>query len=381
MGITLEQLYQKTHKKYKLELLAGKSAISNEVSRVYYMEDIYVSDWTRHGELIITTAMTSKGKEGWLRKFIDSLLIYEPSGIIINIGGYLKEIPEDILKYCDKVQIPLIVFPWEIYLQDMIQEFTNLIFEVEQVENNIVHGFQNALFVPEDKAGYDVCLKRNGFGQYQQFVSVSMKIQWRDKVPEMKYVKRMLQKYSEQMIVLVPENEIIFIFYGQEMEQIKKRMETIILQCKKQLPIETLSVGIGSEADNYYNISDSYKKAVSCRKLCEKKGEEWICFEDLEVMGLLMTCDRRLLKKYAEKHLGAIRDYDQENQTSYTETLEMFIYCNGNVRDVADKLYIHRNTVNYRLKKIEQILDTRLNNMEELIKYKIAFYIQWLLLD
>lgn len=54
-------------------------------------------------------------------------------------------------------------------------------------------------------------------------------------------------------------------------------------------------------------------------------------------------------------HLQALRRYDQENGTHLYHTLEIFLSLDCNVKETAEKLHVHINTLNYRLKRIEEI--------------------------
>lgn len=65
---------------------------------------------------------------------------------MINVSGYIKTIPQSVIDHCEKLQVPLLIFPWEIYLQDIMQTFTNMIFEAQQEEHTISSLFLQALF-------------------------------------------------------------------------------------------------------------------------------------------------------------------------------------------------------------------------------------------
>ena len=53
----------------------------------------------------------------------------------------------------------------------------------------------------------------------------------------------------------------------------------------------------------------------------------------------------------------------------------MYLIENCNLTIAAEKLYLHRNTLTYRIKKIEQLLNCNLHNFEDCLKIKMALYI------
>ncbi|WP_296877139.1 helix-turn-helix domain-containing protein [Thomasclavelia sp.] len=43
---------------------------------------------------------------------------------------------------------------------------------------------------------------------------------------------------------------------------------------------------------------------------------------------------------------------------------------------MAKKLYMHRNTINYRMNKIKELLNCDFENFEDKMEYMLAFYIK-----
>ena len=51
-----------------------------------------------------------------------------------------------------------------------------------------------------------------------------------------------------------------------------------------------------------------------------------------------------------------LEEYDRKHGTGLVETLEVMLQNGGSKKQTAEKLYLHRNTMMYRVKKIEEIL-------------------------
>lgn len=60
---------------------------------------------------------------------------------------------------------------------------------------------------------------------------------------------------------------------------------------------------------------------------------------------------------FAERELNALIEYDRKNGTGYLKTYRQYLYSDGNLTETSDALYIHRNTLIKRLKKIEILLE------------------------
>ncbi|MFA9376347.1 MAG: PucR family transcriptional regulator [Lachnotalea sp.] len=372
MKITLQQLYDDTREKFQLKLLSGKEGMMNEVTRMYYMEDIMISNWTRQGELIVTTAMMSPIENDWLNKFIESIKSFEPSGVIINVGGYIEVIPEEIIAYCDEIKLPLLTFPWEMFLQDLQQDFTNRIFKSVQRESNITNAFLNAIFTPENLTEYVSCLEQNEYDKYDKYavtvISSEMNLQNR-------MLNRRLQEMSCKAVLIARETDIIIVFCGGNSEEIKEDLLNFLENSTQFISKYDLWIGVGSIVQHYGQLHISYKKAKDCILFGKKKSQQLTIFEQLGLENLLMTCDPDLMKMYVEKKLGTILEYDKNNQTEYLQTLRTFVQYGGNTAETAKQLYVHRNTINYRMKKIKEMLGTEFAEVKDIVEYQISFYI------
>ena len=96
-------------------------------------------------------------------------------------------------------------------------------------------------------------------------------------------------------------------------------------------------------------------------------------FEKLMVYNILGSgIPENVLREFYASSVGPLAAYDRENHTNLLETLEVYLLENRNVSAAAQKLYIHRNTMNYRINKIKQVLNTDFDDAEKLLKLQIG---------
>ena len=74
--------------------------------------------------------------------------------------------------------------------------------------------------------------------------------------------------------------------------------------------------------------------------------------------------------------LGVLIDYDQKHNTQLEETLYQYLKFDSNQKAMAESLFMHRNTINYRLNKIKELTECQLDSFEEKMPYMLAFYIK-----
>lgn len=95
-------------------------------------------------------------------------------------------------------------------------------------------------------------------------------------------------------------------------------------------------------------------------------------FEDLGIIRLLSHISPDQLDDFYKEHLAVILEHDEKNDTKFLETRQMYFQQNGDLNLMAEKLFMHANTVRYRLKKIEELLDTDLQRIENRVNLSVA---------
>lgn len=144
----------------------------------------------------------------------------------------------------------------------------------------------------------------------------------------------------------------------------------------------SLSIGIGKSYPIMYQ-SKSFKEAMeSIRMISQFDDERNIAhFDDFIIYHLLNSSGNiELLKDFYNNSIKQLADYDSKNNTNLINTLECYYKCKGNMSEAAKMLYIHRNTLLYRIEKIKEILRTDLENGEENLELQLGIHIMKLLM-
>ena len=85
------------------------------------------------------------------------------------------------------------------------------------------------------------------------------------------------------------------------------------------------------------------------------------------------------LKNDCHPALLKLIDYDRENRTDYAHSLYIYIVHSKNITESAKALSIHRNTMFYRMEKIESLMNININNSNTLLHLHLSFKILELL--
>ena len=74
--------------------------------------------------------------------------------------------------------------------------------------------------------------------------------------------------------------------------------------------------------------------------------------------------------------LKPLTEYDEQHNADYVETLECYLNNGGSVKAVAEEMFIHRNTILYRMTNIKNLLNCSLESSEDRMRFKIACMIR-----
>ena len=139
-----------------------------------------------------------------------------------------------------------------------------------------------------------------------------------------------------------------------------------------------LNMGVGEPTRQLFTIRRSFSQAQEAIRvsgnLQSTPGVHY--YEDLIIYQLLSSGVET--EKSLELYTLSIRnlvDYDRQNATNLVETLDCYFACNCNVSETAKALFIHRNTLIYRIDKIKAILGRDLKESEERLLLQLGLKI------
>jgi purine catabolism regulator len=101
---------------------------------------------------------------------------------------------------------------------------------------------------------------------------------------------------------------------------------------------------------------------------------------DLGVYQLVLSLsDQEKLLAFTEQTLGVLIEYDARQKADLIKTLEAFFACHGNLSQTSEMLIVHRNTLLYRINRINDIAEIDLNRPETRLALHLALTIRRLL--
>jgi len=98
-----------------------------------------------------------------------------------------------------------------------------------------------------------------------------------------------------------------------------------------------------------------------------------VAFDDLGAYSLIYEgADVERLRAFAADVLAPLRTYDGKHQTELERTLKLYFAEGQNVKTAAERLFVHRHTVFYRLRQIAEICARSLENPHDQLTLRLA---------
>src|SRR5699024_10327861 len=134
--------------------------------------------------------------------------------------------------------------------------------------------------------------------------------------------------------------------------------------------------GISNEFSSIEECSVYYKQAVmslEIGKVIEPKDCIYKYADAQPYIFVYMVKDQISKESFLNNSLHMLKEYDNENDSNLYETLYIYLKNNLNMTKTSDEMFIHRNTLRYRLKKIHDIIGIDLEEDDNSFKLYYAY--------
>ena len=174
---------------------------------------------------------------------------------------------------------------------------------------------------------------------------------------------------SEQDVVLVKEVPL-----GTTNDEVEAIAQRISDTCLSEFYVK-VNIGIGTVVEHVKELASSYKEsqvALEVGKVFDIE-KTILSYENLGIGRLIYQLPTTLCEMYLKEVFkrGTIEALDRETLI----TIQAFFENNLNVSETSRKLFVHRNTLVYRLDKIKKMTGLDLRQFDHAITFKVALMV------
>lgn len=378
-----------------LKLKAGESGLWHVVRWIYFADclqciksEYMLENYIHGGEFVILTNRSVTDDSEKLMSLIGQMWEHGIVALGINEG----QISEELLKYCEEKELPLFELPEKFPLIDLSQIMCRRLV-LEENDRNAAEQLFSSILDAEHLSRERVMaqaryLNINIEGSFcvAEFTFERGKSGWEkdDSLTLGQNIKRMINTefsfYTKEDILILPQAGSILVLIPVSQlndSQIREVLEQIIERVQGEHGTR-LSAGVGNSVaylDEVKRSRNEASAAIRAASATNMPGRVFF-YKDQGIYTLISHVDdTRVLDEYVEAQLGKLLRYDELNAGSLCETLENYLSHGCNAKRTAEAMFIHRNTLNYRMKKINELLNCELEDMNQCLALKLAFLI------
>ena len=370
-----------------LTLISGANGIRNNISWIYFAdcvqcldEEYNISELIHGGEMVI---ITNKSLTDDDNKIIDIIKVMYPkkiAAVVINENQISKKIPD----FCEEHNLPLFELPVELHLIDFSQIVCKRLIEEESETHSREKLLTSILFV-DNFNEYEVTKRATHYGitiSGKQSIAIIKTVGLNDPA-SIKRIQSLVENefryYDINKLLIYSQFETIVVMFPLEVfgkDSVVHFFEKIADKIHKEFEIEAY-IGIGLGYEYLADIRESYTEAKSALQLISMEKQKYVLsYNDMGIHSLISQIrSPKTLDNYINDKLGRLIEADKVQDSELCNTLRAYIENNCNSNATAELLFIHRNTMRYRLDKIEKILNVDLDDLSVCLELKLAFII------
>lgn len=371
----------------KVKLHAGEKGLERVITYPYVGQTASVSEWVHGGELLFITGVAHDINS--LPQLLQECIAKKFSGLVVLTGSeYIEKLPQELLDMANDADFPLFSMPWDLRLIDVTKEITRLI-DYDQIESKKIHRLLNYLIFTadtEDKPTFDhealVNLKISNYNLVAIFVSSKSLSQISDtqETDLQHYLKELCDARNIPCHSMIYGNKVVLLISARTQKELEiyisyleKVHESLSILCNDN----KLLLAMGDIHKGPAQIRTSSKEAAATITILQKTGIKQICrYKNLGLYRLFLQMKPSEMQYYYHSQLDNLIDYDKKYNTECVETLKVFLDCFNNISKASRMLVIHRNTLLYRITKIEEVLGRSLSNPTVCIELHLALAIK-----
>lgn len=191
-------------------------------------------------------------------------------------------------------------------------------------------------------------------------------------------VQNIFPDRTKDYVISVGEHDIVLIKelgLGSDVKKIEKLAKSIADTLNSEFYAK-VTIGIGTVAENIKDLARSYKEAQVALEVGKVFDTEKniISYENLGIGRLIYQLPTTLCEMFLQEVFknGSLDNLDRETLL----TIQCFFENNLNVSETSRKLFVHRNTLVYRLEKIRKLTGLDLREFDHAITFKVALMVK-----
>ncbi len=368
-----------------VELLTGEIGLDRIVSWTYLVQTKPYSDHMNHGNfaVIVIDYLRFSFEEA----FEDMIELNDLgiSGLGISVVDDREPIPEKMIDRALELKLPLFFIRWKgASFVDITQSIGQLILETS-VNNkrtgdylyNLLFGYEvNDKYIEKISGQFGLTFDRPhrvGIIVIDRKYGINLEQDEHTYTYYTDCLNRMVIHMKKRPMYMRFLNKFVLLFEETENRETEHEIEQILRELDSRKAFFGFIHSTCILGSAYVKPADFGKSYQEAKNLIPKKdylpnptGKKVLSASSMGIYKYLFNSgNHNEILSYCNNKLQKLEEYDHANGTFLINTLEAYYMSGFNVGKTAEALFIHRNSLQYRLKKIEEILGIHLEDTME----------------
>lgn len=385
--ISLKEIYDALNRRFDIVSLNKRAEYAEHasVSSITVMETVNVDQWVKGGELILTSSSTFPKSNVDLTSLIETLKQKHATCLAIKVIEEDRPSKDELEALTENLEFPILWIPHNVTYLEIMNYVNSMLFNIKEYNDfreraayNIIfnNGTIDSLIVDSFKS-YDVditnldCLVANfNFKADSEDNRINVHFDAFFKTVQLMCSDLINTSKIAEYLFVRQLNSFIIIFLGnrEQLQELKLKHYSIEALGQYKENLNVLSVGL-SNIEHIKFMPQLLEQAQFTLSFTNHDVEggyieayENVEFYHMIYKGIGSDMDTFLMSTLHTVRKGSIL-YD---------TLLMYFRCNENLQETSKQLYIHINTLNYRLKRVQNVTGLNLNVTQNKVKLYLA---------
>ena len=395
MAITIRMI-TKLVEHLDMKLVAGENGLDREVTWTHMVDSDIISVFLQGQELVFTTGI-DLNEDLSLFELVKDVYHEGASGIVINIGPYVKSIDQDIIDFANENDFPVFEVPWSVHMAEIMRIICFEITKQQQNRIEISAALSNAFLCPIQEDLYVPILMKKGYLPNNSYVvsiiyvkTENIEIEDNRRESIVSQLSGYIRWNYKNILTSVQDKYISLVFCNYsdiECDEISKNVFNKL--CTWLYNEEKIIMTVGNYVYKLKDIHKSYETACQLNKLSYSEciqGEfvsdanKLVLYRNIGAYRILLSLKNKdSMKAYVDNTVRPLIEYDETHGTDLSGELMCYIRHDCSLQDTADALFIHRNTVNYKINKAADILNMDITKLSTRFEINLGFMVNEIL--
>ncbi|MGJ3439035.1 PucR family transcriptional regulator ligand-binding domain-containing protein [Pseudomonas sp. Je.1.5.c] len=355
---------------------AGARNLQRRVRWPYVAENEGIAEWVMGGELVFVTGINHPRGEANLLSLVEDGEAVGIAGMVILTGGtFIQGIPTAVIARAEQLGLPLIEQPYALKMVVVTHLIGTALVQMSQVRRSrndilgqLLTGDYPSLAIARQRAAHlelaldrprrlvalrlsavDELFERHGPAHGERL--------WQSTRQALEdHLHAWCRNRPGAVMAQLPGDLLVLLLA--EDGDLRMALAELHRQLLEVAGEMGLFMGLSSLAEDCAHYRQALNQARQALEVAQNlRPATGLCdFSELGVLRLLQgIVDRSLIDDFVGQTLGPLITPGRKNPYSLVHTLDALLKENGNGLKAAQRLGLHRNTINQRMQRIEQL--------------------------